>query len=70
MTKKEVSNHLDSERSEDRSERNVNERKNSSAENERRNTKTEVKNAHATGLGAIGRNDQRVEKEDTDFSNY
>jgi hypothetical protein len=70
MTKKDVSTHLDTERSEERNERNENERENTSPENERRNTKTEVKNAHATGLGAIGRNDQRVEKEDTGFSNY
>jgi hypothetical protein len=70
MTKKDVSTRLDTERSEDSNEREVNEQKNTSAENERRNTKTEVKNAHATGLGAIGRNDQRIEKEDTDFSNY
>ena len=69
MTKKELNTRLNTDRSEEREDRSENAR-NEPKENEREATRTEVKNAHATGLGAIGRNDQRVEKEDTDFSNY
>jgi hypothetical protein len=32
--------------------------------------KTEVKNAHASGLGSIGRNDHRLDDIKPDFDNY
>jgi hypothetical protein len=43
---------------------------NSSSGMERGEEKTVVKNAHATGLGAIGRNDQKISKEKSDPDNY
>lgn len=39
-------------------------------ENGQKENKTEVKNAHASGLGTIGRNDHRLDDVKPDFDNY
>jgi hypothetical protein len=39
-------------------------------EADQKENKTEVKNAHASGLGSIGRNDHRLDDIKPDFDNY
>ena len=39
-------------------------------ESDQKENKTEVKNAHASGLGSIGRNDHRLDDIKPDFDNY
>src|SRR5215204_3758096 len=62
MAKKDVETHLDIERSGESSDRSSNEQDTS--------TKTEVKNANAAGLGAIGRNDQKLDTQDSKGCDY
>ena len=69
MAKNEANTRLDNGRKEG-DKRSPDNKVKTDAENERKPARTKVKNAHATGLGAIGRNDQRLDKEETDFSNY
>ena len=71
MAKEDLSPHLDIEREErcdDSSEGNLSSR----AEKKRAEKKerTVVKNAHATGLGAIGRNDQKSDTQNLGFNAY
>lgn len=39
-------------------------------ESDQKVNKTEVKNAHASGLGSIGRNDHRLDDVKPNFDNY
>lgn len=70
MAKKDTGPRLDEDRSEERGKDCAENRTDRSGKDKKQPARTEVKNAHATGLGAIGRNDQRIEKENSDFSNY
>ncbi len=67
MAKKDVTTNLDTER-EEKCEQPSSDNA-SAARSGKENQKTVVKNAHATGLGAIGRNDQRVDRKE-DFNAY
>lgn len=66
MAKKDVTTNLDTER-EDAQDEVLSERDAAAAGQE---SKTVVKNAHATGLGSIGRNDQKLDKEKRDLTTY
>ena len=67
MAKKDVTTNLDIERQDERSDCSST-TQNTSAKTESKD-KTEVKNAHATGLGSIGRSDQKTEMPE-DFNSY
>ena len=69
MAKKDVETHLDIERSGESSDRSSNEQ-DTSTRTEKNDRKTEVKNANAAGLGAIGRNDQKLDTQDSDGCDY
>jgi len=69
MAKKDRDTRIDIERTEERSEDSLRV-KNDACNDEKPNDKTEVKNAHAVGLGAIGRHDEKLDKDDTGFSSY
>ena len=66
MAKKDENIRLEIERTEERPG-NPNEKEN---KKEERGEKTKVKNASASGLGSIGRNDQKIDKNDAGFSDY
>ena len=66
MAKKDVTTHLNIEHQGENPRGPVRERP---APGKERKERTEVKNAHATGLGAIGRNDQKLDKPE-DFNSY
>ena len=66
MAKKDENIRLNIERTGERSENNSRDRNRDKEKNER----TKVKNASASGLGSIGRNDQKTDKKDTGFSDY
>ena len=66
MAKKDENIRLDIERTEERPDNNSQER---NVEQEK-NEGTKVKNASASGLGSIGRNDQKTDKKDAGFNDY
>jgi hypothetical protein len=68
MAKKDENVHLDVERTRGRSEDNCSQ--NERTEKKDQGQKTVVKNASASGLGTIGRNDQKIDKKESDFSDY
>ncbi|HEU4632879.1 MAG TPA: hypothetical protein VFS22_02780 [Flavisolibacter sp.] len=67
MAKKDVTPNLDVER-EDAQEDPLSEK--GASDPLQDDSKTVVKNAHATGLGSIGRNDQKTDKRERDFDTY
>jgi hypothetical protein len=67
MAKKDVTTNLDIERKDENSDCSSS-KQNTSLKTDLQD-KTEVKNAHATGLGSIGRSDQKTETPD-DFNTY
>lgn len=72
MAKEDINPHLDIER-EERCDHSSEESLASRAEKKRaeeKNKRTVVKNAHATGLGAIGRNDQKPDTQNLGFNAY
>ena len=71
MAKEDINPHLDIEREErcdDSSEKNLSSR--TEKKRAEKKERTVVKNAHATGLGAIGRNDQKPDTKDLGFNAY
>lgn len=43
---------------------------NASCNEEKKDGKTEVKNAHAVGIGAIGRHDEKLDEDNSGFNSY
>lgn len=72
MAKEDVNPHLDIERQES-CDHSLEENLSSRTEKkraEKNDKRTVVKNAHATGLGAIGRNSPKPDTENCDFNAY
>ncbi len=72
MAKEDVNPHLDIERQEpcDRSSEESLCSRTEKKRTEEKNKRTVVKNAHATGLGAMGRNDQKSDTPNYNFNAY
>ncbi|MGN6165074.1 MAG: hypothetical protein ACTHOF_11105 [Flavisolibacter sp.] len=43
---------------------------NISCNDQKKEAKTEVKNAHAVGIGAIGRHDEKLDEDNPGFNSY
>ena len=67
MAKKDRDDRIDIERTENT---NSSAPQNASCDEEKKEDKTEVKNAHAVGVGAIGRHDQKLDEDNSGFNSY
>ena len=67
MAKKDRDDRIDIERTENTSS---SASQNVSCNDEKKETKTEVKNAHAVGIGAIGRHDEKLDENNPGFNTY